>query len=123
MPEHAVFRLVFPLDLHVVVNQHHPFFGVGVDDAGRALVLVAVEIHRHVVPPAAGDVAQQHPGQAEVHHPEEAGRGGEVFDVEVLMGGQVEKALEVEEVDIDAAAAEVDVVEDIGGRRDLEIRP
>jgi hypothetical protein len=95
VPEYAVFRLVFPLDLHVVVNPHHPFFGVGVDDARRALVLVAVEIHSHVVPPAAGDVAQQHPGQAEVQHPEEVGRGCEVFDVQVLMGGQVEKALVV----------------------------
>ena len=95
VPEYAVFRLVFPLDLHVVVNPHHPFFGVGVDDARRALVLVAVEIHRHVVPPAAGNVAQQHPGQAKVQNPEEAGRGCEVFDVQVLMGGQVEKTLVV----------------------------
>ena len=65
VPQHAVFWLVGALDLHIIVNPHHPFLSVGLNSAHSALVAVAAEIHGHIVCFSAGDVAARASSQGQ----------------------------------------------------------
>lgn len=98
------------------MEPHDPLFGIGLEDARGTFAAIAVEVHRRVIFSAAGHVPDETLYQAEVQQAVEGRRGRQVFNVEVFVVWQAEKALAVKQIEVYAAPAVIKPVEDIDQR-------